>query len=154
MHSRIIELNQESKRKKLTPELIENYEPWFLKSIADYVRVSEFRDDDVKWFKELLNGNLLYSGMLKVDEESIKKYFTSKYKAFHHCAVNLKQMTFEQFINGSNGDMNVLNENYIDRYGFYIYDSDVDNLETLDEYLRVNQYGFRAYIGNILDYHW
>ena len=42
---------------------------------------------------------------------------------------------------------------YEDRFGFYVYDRDCEELMTLDNWVRNMNVGVPSYVGGIVDYH-
>ena len=142
MHSRIIELGNapilpdDRMGECSVPE-------WFYHSIADYTNAETDRDEDLKWFLEIV----AHIVDVAEDGESFtfkpnakKKYFHRQYYAFLDKARELTGIS-----------MYKLNEAYQDKFSFYIYYQ--DKLKTLDEWIRETDLSESFYFGGTLDYH-
>ena len=157
MHSRIIELGN-------APILPDNrmgecsVPEWFSHSIADYTNAETDRDEDLKWFLEIV----AHIVDVAEDGESFtfkpnakKKYFHRQYYAFLDKARELTGISIEAFCAETPYDIGMamykLNEAYQDKFSFYIYYQ--DKLKTLDEWIRETDLSESFYFGGTLDYH-
>lgn len=157
MHSRIIELGNapilpdDRMGECSVPE-------WFYHSIADYTNAETDRDEDLKWFLEIV------AHIVDVAEDGAsftfkpnakKKYFHRQYYAFLDKARELTGISIEAFCAETPYDIGMamykLNEAYQDKFSFYIYYQ--DKLKTLDEWIRETDLSESFYFGGTLDYH-
>lgn len=130
MHSRIIELGNapilpdDRMGECSVPE-------WFYHSIADYTDTETDRDEDLKWFLEIV----AHIVDVAEDGESFtfkpnakKKYFHRQYYAFLDKARELTGISIEAFCAETPYDIGMamykLNEAYQDKFSFYIYYQD------------------------------
>ena len=157
MHSRIIELGNapilpdDRMGECSVPE-------WFYHSIADYTNAETDRDEDLKWFLEIV----AHIVDVAEDGESFtfkpnakKKYFHRQYYAFLDKARELTDISIEAFCAETPYDIGMamykLNEAYQDKFSFYIYYQ--DKLKTLDEWIRETDLSESFYFGGTIDYH-
>ena len=159
MHSRIFEV---SKTRIARKERISGYElpEWFCSSIADYVDdlgESE-REDSLSWFEAHFGDNCKRVGDKISFTDGVKgKFFAERYKVFIS-SLSAAVCTLKDF-SGENEEsclpmiMYRLKESYEDRFGFYIYDHDMEELMTLDSWVRRSDLTKDYYFGGVIDYH-
>jgi len=161
MHSRVFEISSKPIDEALR---LDEYElpDWFCSGIADYVdRIDdENRVEEINWFASQFAGNCIVAG----DKVSFKPntkhdYYRHNYNKFREAAAILATCDYEAFCDSkpcSEFSMTLLqlNSSYEDRYGFYVYDRDDEELITLDSWVRRNDLSEPYYIGSIIDYHW
>lgn len=157
MHSRIIELGNEP----ILPDdrMGESSVPeWFYHSIADYTDEETDREEDLKWFLEIVAHivDVAEDGeSFTFKSDAKKKYFHRQYYAFLDKARELTGISLEAFCAETPYDIGMamykLKEAYQDKFSFYIYYR--DELKTLDEWIRETDLSGSFYLGGTLDYH-
>ncbi len=160
MHSRIFEISRSPLNRK---ERINAYglPEWFCHEIADYVDdlgESE-REDSLSWFESHFGEACKRTGdKLTFIENAKETYFRSRYQAFVAAARAAAECTLEEFCGDnemSTFTMTIyqLKESYEDKFGFYVYDHDVEELMTLDTWIRAADFTKSYYLGSAIDYH-
>lgn len=159
MHSRIFELSTSPIHRK---ERITSYgiPEWFCGSIADYVDdISESeREGELTWFVSRFGEHCSRAGdKISFGEKVKESYFAAKYRTFIS-SLSAALCTLKDF-SGASEDTNLpmvmfrLQESYEDRYSFYVYDHDIEELLTLDSWVRRTDLSKSYYLGGVIDYH-
>ena len=160
MHSRVFELSEHP------IEASDRYSydwlpDWFYGSIADYAVDIEDKDrnDEIKWFVGFFSGQCKNDGdRIEFTDKALEYHFRRSYWDFLKAASLLSAMSFDAFC-GKNGHQALdttlyeLNSAYNDKFGFYVYDHDSDELKTLDAWLREADLTKSYYMGGIINYH-
>ena len=160
MHSRIFEVSKTPISEK---DQITGYDlpEWFCIEIADYVDdvfLSE-REENLCWFTSRFDENCTREADKISFHENVKEeFFKTKYKTFLTAASAALTCTLEEFIGKSdtsslNTTMYLLKDSFEDRFGFYIYDRDMEELMTLDSWVRRSDLTKDYYFGGVIDYH-
>jgi hypothetical protein len=86
-----------------------------------------------------------------------EKFFATRYKVFisslSAAVCTLKDFSGENQESDLPMNMYRLKESYEDRFGFYIYDHDMEELMTLDSWVRRFDLTKDYYFGSAIDYH-
>ena len=159
MHSRIFEISRYPINRK---ERIKAYDlpEWFCHEIADYVDdlgESE-REDSLSWFEAHFGEACKRVGDKISFADGVKeKFFAARYKVFisslSAAVCTLKDFSGENQESDLPMNMYRLKESYEDRFGFYIYDHDMEELMTLDSWVRRFDLTKDYYFGSAIDYH-
>ena len=161
MHSRVFEIS--SKPIDAESRLDEYLLPdWFCRGIADYVDSTkeEDRPEELSWFSSRFAGNCKVDGdMVSFEAKTKHDYFRFNYNKFREAAAVLAVCDFEAFCESKpcsdfETTMHKLKSSYEDRFGFYVYDRDNEELITMDSWVRQADLSVPYYIGSIIDYHW
>ena len=160
MHSRIFEIssNPIEEEERLTEYAVPE---WFCNSIADYVDTvgSEERHEDLNWLVGRFGGNCERDGdKLKFKETTQEDYFRFDFVKFHDALTILKDCDLETFcgkryVASFHEAMYSAKSAYEDRFGFYVYDRDCEELMTLDNWVRHMNVAIPYYVGGVVDYH-
>ena len=155
MHSRIFQIGKEP----LTKEeyIVSSSIPeWFTYSVADYIDDDCNRESDIDWLMSAALGGVASVDGDKLVFHDTSRYFEGKYEAFIKAAEQLTKTSFDNFLSccAVRAVLFNLKEAYNDRYGFYVYNSDDDSLDTLDDFMRSVKDGETYYIGGVIDYHY
>ena len=161
MHSRVFEISTSAidvKDQFNTSQLPE----WFFHTIADYgddVLDAE-RESSLDWFVQRFGGNCHRDGD-KVSFVSQMKtdYFKESHGAFLSAASTLTQCSLDEFSGVAPQSeffraLFTLKSSFEDQYSFYVYNKEIDELITMDQWVRNADLTQSYYIGGIIDYHW
>ncbi len=161
MHSRIFELSEQP-----IPEddrYSEDKLPdWFYSTVGDYAcdLLDTHRENAIQWFVGFFGGQCKNDGdRIEFTDKALDFHFRRSYGDFVKNASLLTAYSFEAFC-GKSGysvlmdTLRDLNSDYEDKFGFYVYDRDCDELFTLDMWLRETDLSKPFFIGGTLDYHW
>ena len=161
MHSRVFEISRIPIEKE---SRLDAYElpDWFCSGIADYVdNIHEsYREDDLKWFAGRFGENCQRDGdQVSFNDQVKMEYFRGEYEKFRAAAAILVSSTLEEFCgNAPKTDIDRtvyrLKSAYEDKFGFYVYDRDDEELITMDAWVRRSDLTVPYFIGGIVDYHW
>ena len=161
MHSRVFEISTEPIAAELR---MDEYElpDWFCSGIADYVdsTLDEDREEELNWFRSRFAGNCSVDGdSVKFGPNTKHDYFLFNYNKFREAATVLAVCEYDAFCDSkpsSDFSMTIykLQSSFEDRFGFYDYDRDNEELLTLDSWVRQKDLSLPYYIGSIIDYHW
>ena len=160
MHSRIFEISSQpiEAESRLTEYAVPE---WFCGSIADYVDTvrEEEREDDMNWLAGRFGGNCERVGdKLEFKEMTQEDYFRFDYIKFQESltvlqACDLESFSGKRYLPSLYEAMYQVKSAYEDRFGFYVYDRDCEELMTLDNWVRNMNVSVPSYIGGIVDYH-
>ncbi len=161
MHSRIIELSDKPVAENERYS-VEDVPDWFLCSIADYVGEIEEseRDCEIGWIAEWFGGLCTRDGdKLTIVPDAREKFFRPMYSRFLEAAANLMTISYKSYCGEVDGyrmwrAMFELNNAYEDKFGGYVYDPKLCELQTMHEWLRNADLSKPYYVGGIIDYHW
>ena len=160
MHSRIFEIS--STPVDVNDRLTEYAVPeWFCNSIADYVDTvaEDNRQEELDWFVSRFAGNCERDeDKLTFNARTQEDYFRYDYAKFREALSVLMAMDLETFsgkrYSPSLGEaMYTVESRYDDRFGFYVYDQDREELMTLDNWVRHMDVAKLYYVGGVVDYH-
>ena len=160
MHSRIFEISNHpiEKDERLTEYGVPE---WFCHSVADYVdTVSETnREDDLNWLLSQFAGNCeRVDDKLTFVARTQEDYFRDNVTKFREALAILMALDLETFsgkkYSASLGEsMYTVQSRYDDKFGFYVYDRDCEELMTLDNWVRHMDVTKTYYVGGVVDYH-
>ena len=161
MHSRIFELSEHpiEESDRYSYDWLPD---WFYGSIADYAGDIENkdRDDEIQWLVGFFAGQCKNDGdRIEFTDKAREQHFRRTYWDFIKAASLLSAMSFDAFC-GTTGyralkdTLYDLNRAFEDKFGFYVFDQDKDELITLDAWIREADLSKPYYVGGILDYHW
>lgn len=159
MHSRMFQLSLEPIEQDgyIDDYTIYSLEHSDFNAIADYVKETEDRKEDLKWLASAIEP---YGAKVDIEKETVfipqgfkLNYFQEVFQLFKE---KLNELTLEVFACMDvkhSLTLHQLETLYNNRFGFYIY---LDYPQTLDEFVRdlvEKPEGVLFYVGNILDYH-
>ena len=161
MHSRIFELSSEPvpPEKRIGETDIPEF---FCDEIADYVCdcTGEARIDSVDWLAGYLGDEVIErigDDAVRFKPNAKQAYFCKRHSEFCKLARKVSNVSLEEFAGNQSldfySDMYSLRKAYDDKYAFYIYDDNEEELYTLDEWIRDMQEPHTVYIGGTVDYH-
>lgn len=153
MHSRIFQVSKQPiKKEDYIGSDYYDYDHWFFHSIADYVSDDCYRNEDIQWLQDCVNGITFGNddnGEYFIIENK-EEYFESAFKKFKELLDSLKDCTIKDFTTEIQ-EFWIMKNVYEDKFGFYV-DID-DELMTFDHFIRVFSEKDKFYIGGTVDYH-
>lgn len=161
MHSRVFEISTtpiDAKDQFNTSQLPE----WFFHTIADSgddVPDAE-REGSLDWFVRRFGDNCHRDGDKVSFEPQMKTdYFKKSHEAFLSAASTLTKCSLDEFSGVAPQSeffraLFTLKSSFENQYSFYVYNKEIDELITMDQWVRNADLTQSYYIGGIIDYHW
>lgn len=176
MHSRIYELKKvqtapnQLDEYAITTETMDKYGIDYVSELSnstDEQIKEECKIEELKWLQNCYVDSIKINMDIKsLQFTNPEKLMQSSFDEFQKVIKQLNDMTISDFYNSHPDSENPLtdirymmyslNQAYADESGFYIYDSDTDTIEPINQFIRNNADDIASktfYIGNILDYH-
>lgn len=159
MHSRIFQISDKPIEKCDYINEAHYWDHWFVDRIADYVNGDTDRESDIEWLKSCYEYVDMTFGKDEGGEYFIindkTKYFAKHFEEFHKAAVELSQITLDDFVNRRySASLYRLKEADDDEFGFYVEWGSEGGTDTFDGFMRYAEVGVKYYIGATIDYHW
>lgn len=177
MHSRIYELKEAQTEPNqldeytITTETMDIYGIDYVSELSnstDEQIKEECKIEELKWLQNCYVDSIkINMDMKSLQFTNPEKLMQSSFDEFQKVIKQLNDMTISDFCNNHPDSENplkdieymmyLLNQAYADKSGFYIYDSDTDTIEPINQFIRNNADDIASktfYIGNILDYHY
>lgn len=160
MHSTIYELSEqpilESRR-----ATIDSLPEWFFRTVADGATDMDAitRAVHIRCLEQRLGDLCTRDGDQLLFADGFKeRYFRDSYPYFMAAAKALSHVSYAVFAGITPAPafdvaLDGVAESYADKFGFYIYDPDCEELFPLDTWLRSEDLSKPRYVGAVMDYH-
>lgn len=164
MHSRIFQIDEKPipSEKLIGDEDIPEY--FYTNGNADYwdtILSPEQIPEEKEWLAGFLGTKLEEDGTLLLTKEVILKKLHADYLVFMKDIEKLLKLSFEDFQQTLCLDLYDANTVFDDKFGFYVFHTEDEEMETVDSFLRwtlsdlivKKQEAKKIYLGSVIDYH-